>query len=156
MVYHQTMIFLYRPFVSESNDVALRASQTCSNSAREICRLLDLYRRHYSLRYINVHAVAMTMTAGVVHAYDCCVFSGSRGKVAEQNLLDCIKALGEMAQSFNSAVRGIEVITSLRRMWQTQNFLKTGAKRHRGTFSQVSRPQMDVRKASTQSATIVT
>jgi len=150
------MIFLYRPFISESDDDALQASQICSNSAREICRLLGLYRRHYSLSRINLHAVAVTMTAGIVHAYDCCVFSGSRGKMAEQNLLDCIKALGEMAQSFNSAVRGIEVITSRRRVWQTQNFLQTGAKRHRGPFSQANRSQMSGRKASTQSATAMT
>jgi hypothetical protein len=156
MIYHQTMIFLYRPFISESDDVALPASQTCSNSAREICRLLGLYRRHYALSRINMHAVAVTMTAGIVHAYDSCVFSGNRGKIAEQNLLECINALGEMGQSFNSAVRGIEVITSRRRMWRAQNFVQIGTKRHRGPFSQTGRPQLNGRKASMQRATEVT
>jgi len=155
MAYHQTMIFLHRPFISESDEVALVASQTCSNSAREICRLLGLYRRHYSLNRINIHAVAVTMTAGIVHAYDCCVFSGTRGKIAEQNLLECINALGEMGQSFNSAVRGIEVITSRRRMWRAQNFVQAGAKRHRGPFSQASRPQLSERRASSQSAAVI-
>lgn len=154
MVYHQTMIFLYRPFISEANETASLAVETCSSSAREICRLLGLYRRHYSLSRINVHAVALTMTAGIVHAYDSCVFSGSRGKIAEQNLLDCINALSEMGQSFNSAVRGIEVITSRRRIWRTQNFVQAGVKRHRGTFSQPSRPQMSARRESTNSAAI--
>ncbi len=153
MLYHQTVIFLYRPFISESDDVALLASQTCSNSAREICRFLGLFRRQYSLRLINMHAVAVTMTAGIVHAYDSCVYSGNRGKIAEQNLLECINALGEMGQSFNSAVRGIEVITSRRRMWRAQNFVQIGMKRHRGTFSQTSRPQLHGRKVSTQCAT---
>ena len=147
------MIFLYRPFISESNDVALLASQTCSNSAQEICRLLALYDRHYSLSRINMHAVAVTMTAGIVHAYDSCVFSGSRGKIAEQNLLECINALGKMGQSFNSAVRGIEVITSRRRMWRAQNFVQTGTKRHRGPLSQNSRPQPTASPQTTAEAT---
>ncbi|KAK5000897.1 hypothetical protein LTR66_000314 [Elasticomyces elasticus] len=68
--------------------------------------------------------------------------------MAEQNLLDCINALGEIGQSFNSAIRGIEVITARRRIWRTQNFAQAGAKRHRGTFSQPSRQQTGVRKAS--------
>jgi hypothetical protein len=150
------MIFLYRPFISESDDIELQASQTCTTSAREICRLLGLYRRHYSLSRINVHAVAVTITAGIVHAYDCCVFSGSRGKMAEQALLDCINALSELGQSFNSAIRGIEVITSRRRIWQTKKFLQTRVKRHRGHSSQAARPQMSGRKPSTQVATVTT
>jgi hypothetical protein len=156
MLYHQTVIFLHRPFISESDDVAVLASQTCSDSAREICRFLGLYRRHYSLSCINIHAVAVTMTAGIVLAYDSCVYSGNRGKKAEQNLLECINALGEMGQSFNSAVRGIEVITSRRRMWRAQNFVQIGTKRHGGPFTQTRRPQLHGRKASTQRATETT
>jgi len=135
MLYHQILIFLNRPFVSSDKDLTMGAGQACTNSARDICRMLRLYRRLYTLRYINVQAVATTMIAGVVHVHDCCTYSGTKGKLAQDNLLICIQALGEMGQCFNSSIRGLEVITTLRRAWQIQKFRETGPKRHRSTSS---------------------
>lgn len=148
MTYHQILIYLYRPFVSEDNEATLNARENCTGSAGQICRLLNIYRRYYALRYFNIQAVAITMVAGVVHAHDCCVYSGSKGKLAQDNLLTCIQALGEMGQCFNSSIRGLEVITTLRRVWQNKMFVQKGPKRQRGTFSTVDRPTLGRRRTS--------
>ena len=135
MLYHHAMMLLHRPFISDSSTMSFDAGDVCSNSASEFNRLLILYRRRYSLRHINVQGVHMTMTAGVIHAYDSCVYSGTRGKSAQDNLLVCVQALGEMGHSFAGGVRGLEVLTSLRRVWQTQKFCPSGTKRHRSMSS---------------------
>ena len=110
-------------------DSDLRAGEICTNSATIICRLLQVYKVNYGLRYINVQAVATTVTAGVVHAYDSCIYSGAKGKAAQANFVICIQALAEIGQSFKSSIHGLEIITALKRAWQHQMFKELGSKR---------------------------
>lgn len=135
MLYQEMRIILFRPFLSCERESHLGAGNACTHAAQEICRILQLYRRYYTLRYINVTAVAVVMAAAEVHIHDCCTFSGQKGKTAENNLVICLQALGEMGQSFNSSIRGLDVITSLRRFWQSNKFRETRSKRHRNPFS---------------------
>ena len=140
--YHAAVILLHRPFVSEPTspsafrDQPLNASQICSHSASEISRLLIMFRSRFSWRYVHLQAVHNATIAGVVHAYDACIFPGERGKRAQEDLNVCIQALGEMAQSFKSSTRGYEVIAAVRREWQNQRFLQAGSKRSLGSMSQ--------------------
>lgn len=135
MVYHQIRILLHRPFVSEASETGLRAGEECTSSAEAISRLIQVFGRHYTFQYIHIQAVATVMTAAVVHAHDSCTYSGQRGRRAKDNLVTCTQALAGMGQLFHSSIRGLEVINSLRRMWQTQKFRDCGPKRHRETMS---------------------
>ncbi|OAG42045.1 hypothetical protein AYO21_03780 [Fonsecaea monophora] len=129
ILYHQILIILNRPFVVHESDSEILAGEMCTKSAGIICKLLQVFKANYGLRYINVQAVASTVTAGVVHAYDSCIYSGAKGKAAQHNFVVCIQALAEIGQSFRSSIHGLEVITSLRRAWQHQMFKETRAKR---------------------------
>ncbi|OQV03672.1 Fungal Zn2-Cys6 binuclear cluster domain-containing protein [Cladophialophora immunda] len=129
ILYHQILIILNRPFVVHESDSEILAGENCTKSAGIICQLLQVFKANYGLRYINVQAVASTVTAGVVHAYDSCIYSGPKGKAAQHNFVVCIQALAEIGQSFRSSIHGLEVITSLRRAWQHQMFKETRAKR---------------------------
>lgn len=110
-------------------DSDLRAGESCTSAARVICRILQIYKVNYGLRYLNVHAVSCTISAGVVHAYDSCIHSGLRGKAAQADFEVCIQALAEMGQTFRSGMYGLDVLMSLRRAWQHQMFKEVGSKR---------------------------
>ncbi|KIW94685.1 uncharacterized protein Z519_04662 [Cladophialophora bantiana CBS 173.52] len=137
ILYHQILIILNRPFVVHESDSEIFAGEICTKSAGIICQLLQVFKANYGLRYINVQAVASTVTAGVVHAYDSCIYSGPKGKAAQHNFVVCIQALAEIGQSFRSSIHGLEVITSLRRAWQHQMFKETRAKRRWRTSSEL-------------------
>ena len=64
--------------------------------------------------------VQNVFTAGLMHVYHGCFFTGSEGKEAQGHLLTCMQALGEMGQTFRSASRALEIITSLRHDWQNK------------------------------------
>ena len=136
-------IVLFRPFLSSDNDSLLGAGNACTYSAEEICRILQLYRRHYTLRYVNITAVAVVMAAAEIHVHDCCTYPGQKGKIAEKNLVICLQALGELGQSFHSAIRGLDVITSLRRLWQNQKFGGIRSKRAPDPFPLGERRSFD-------------
>jgi len=124
MQYHEAMILLHRPFIAESRVLhfpsadGLNATQTCTHSASEISRLLLIYRGQWGLQHINFHAVHVVMTAGIIHAYDCCLHSGPQGRSARDMLHLCLQALGDMGQTFQSGNRGMEVVMALLHDWQ--------------------------------------
>jgi hypothetical protein len=143
MQYHAVMILLHRPFVTDVSspsalsEVTLDACQMCTRSAVAISRLLRIFRRRQSWRYVHLQSVHNTTIAGVVHAYDTCMFPGERGRQAQEGLSVCVQALGEMAQSFKSSMRGYEVIAAVRREWQARRWKQAGSKRPRGMSSQL-------------------
>jgi Fungal specific transcription factor domain len=132
--YHEAVILLHRPLIAstdspapspESQDQSLNMTtlpsfQHCIHSAREICRLLIMFRRRYSLRRPHHHIVHMTMTASLIHVFHLCLSAAgsSENKEAQRCLLTCIHALGEMGQTYKSASRALDVVTSLRQSWQ--------------------------------------
>lgn len=142
MQYHGIMILLNRPFVGDvasrenMNDMNLDACRVCSRSAAAISELLRMFRRQLSWRYVHLQSVHNTTIAGVIHVYDSITFPGERGKQAQEGLNVCVQALAEMGQSFQSSMRGYEVIAAIRRESQAKRWLQTGAKRARGLVSQ--------------------
>jgi hypothetical protein len=131
MQYHEAMILLHRPFITKIRSSpgsptptpgTLDAASACTHSASEISRLLVLYRRQWGLQQINIQAVHVVMTAGIIHAHDCCVYSGTLARTARDGLHVCLQALGEMGQTFHSGNRGLQVVMSLLRDWQNQTF----------------------------------
>jgi hypothetical protein len=128
MQYHEAVILLYRPFLHAWPDQAARSfgvgapdgRQMCTESASKICDLLIMYRRQYGLRHINVHAVDAVLSAGLVHADNCCYLPESDNKHAQELLNICIQALGEMGQTFHCSTRALEVVTTLRRDWHDE------------------------------------
>jgi hypothetical protein len=125
--YHEAVILLHRPFVfrgtgrpyaSMCSTTPTNAQEICTEAASEICRLIIMYRRKYSLRRIHIQMVHVVMTAGLIHVYNCCFATGKEAKSAQEHLFTCVQALGEMGQTFNSSSRGLEIMTSLRHEWQ--------------------------------------
>ena len=64
-----------------------------------------------------VHAA---MTAALIHAFQLCTTSNGtvENSKAQASFLTCIQALGEMGQTFKSASRALDVVTSLRQSWR--------------------------------------
>lgn len=75
--------------------------------------------------------VHVTMTAALIHIFQLCVIPGPNGdtKEAQQDLLTCIQALGEMGQTYKSASRALDVVTALRQSWQDDGFASDRFKR---------------------------
>ncbi|EHY53079.1 hypothetical protein HRR83_006080 [Exophiala dermatitidis] len=131
MSYHECIILLHRPLMS-SKDIrtdmvptpANSSLQKCVKSAEEICRILVMFRKMYGLRRPHHHMVHVTMTAALIHIFQLCAWSAGteQNKEAQTNLLTCIQALGEMGQTYKSASRALDVVTSLRQSWQNDAF----------------------------------
>jgi hypothetical protein len=60
------------------------------------------------------------MTAALIHIFQLCASPSGRGgdQKAQASFLTCVQALGEMGQTFKSASRALDVVTSLRRSWR--------------------------------------
>jgi hypothetical protein len=136
--FHSAVILLHRPFIftriprhhsPTSRALPPNAIECCRESAKIICELLIMYRDRYGLRYIHCQLTHVTMTASLIHVYDCCFLPGNEGKQAQELLLICIRSFAEMGQSYKMASRFLEVVTSLRRDWQTELFTNLGIKR---------------------------
>jgi len=138
--YHGAVILLHRPFISQiasqdsspsAQKMPLSARESCTQSATQICQLLNMYRQAYGLKRIYIQITHVAMTASLIHIYNCCNLSGAQGKRAQELLLICIQALAEMGQTYRTSSRALEVVTSLRRDWQTETFTSMGKKRPR-------------------------
>ncbi|KAK7885116.1 hypothetical protein LTR67_010607 [Exophiala xenobiotica] len=128
--YYEAIILLYRPFIapkqleSSFQNPAMTsadARKRCAEAATEICRLVIMYRRSYGLRRTHIRLVQSVFTASLIHAYHGCLFTGAEGREAQRSLLTCMQALGEMGQTFKSASRALEILSSLRHKWQTES-----------------------------------
>jgi hypothetical protein len=137
MQYHEAMIILHRPFLSNftgapttapTNSPAEVSGRMCEESATAICRLFGLYRQQWKIRLVHPQVVALILTAALIHAHNSCVFSGQRGLQAQENIFQCVQVLGEMSH-FNNSLRALEVVVSLRREWQNQTFRPLKTKR---------------------------
>jgi len=142
MQFHEAMILLHRPFITESRNSSPRtitstastatagaplasinnASAQCSASATAIARLLVLYRRQWGLQQINIQAVHVAMTAGIQLIHDSCKLEGAAARTARDGLHVCLQALGDMGQTFHSGNRGLQVVSSMMRDWQNLTF----------------------------------
>jgi len=62
----------------------------------------------------------MVMTACLIHAHDRFTYTGQKGADAQEQLLNGFQALAEMGQAFESSMRSLEIIMSLKREWQSR------------------------------------
>lgn len=115
-------IIVDRPFVfTDAATSALAPRQTsesrdsCNRAALEITKLVQIFRRHYSLRRINIQAVHLIFTAMLVHVHNACLSDDYEICHAAQRQLEiCSQALGEIGQAYKNALRALEVITSIK------------------------------------------
>ncbi|OQU97605.1 Fungal specific transcription factor domain-containing protein [Cladophialophora immunda] len=140
--YHEAVILFLRHFFLPARPTDGHSPQTiddptesdnarrsCIEAASCICRLLILYRRQYGLRYINVHAIHIALTAGQIHIQKGASYirgsqTRSEGYRKSQEMLNlCIQALGEMAQTFPSCMRAMEMLTAFRQRWHKPSAL---------------------------------
>ncbi|KAF2009748.1 hypothetical protein BU24DRAFT_312985, partial [Aaosphaeria arxii CBS 175.79] len=116
MQYHTCMILVNRPFFAASiatlPDVAFSdpmvGRPACTDSARAISRLLQIYRRLYSFRRINIQVVHLIFTASLVHVLNACeAVEPSLRNSAWKDLEVCQQALSELSKGYKSATRAL-------------------------------------------------
>ncbi|OAL34833.1 hypothetical protein AYO20_05793 [Fonsecaea nubica] len=122
MQYHSIMIITFRPFFASvktlpgltTAEIATGRNH-CTNSANFMAKLIQTYRRLYSLRRINVQAVHLVFTATLIHVFTACAATDPvRSNSAWKNLEICCQALGELGLAFKSASRALEVIMGIK------------------------------------------
>jgi hypothetical protein len=123
MQYHTLMILVNRPFFAATSnslpDVAftdpLVGRTACTDSARSISKLLQIYRRLYGLRRINIQAVHLIFTASLVHILNACEsIEPSLKNSAWKDLEVCQQALAELSKGFQSATRALDVVNGIK------------------------------------------
>ncbi|KNG48363.1 hypothetical protein TW65_04885 [Stemphylium lycopersici] len=124
MQYHTLMILVNRPFFAENTpsipNITLSDPRigrpTCTESARAISRLLQIYRRLFNFRRINIQAVHLIFTASLIHALNACqaTTDPSLRNYAWNDLETCQQALSEMSTGFQSAARALQVVNGIK------------------------------------------
>lgn len=122
MQYHCVMIITNRPFFASTRKMidltpleVCRRRDTCTDSADDFAKLVDIYRRLYGLRRINIQAVHLLFTATLIHVFTACgALDKTKSDHAWKNLEICCQALSEMSLSFKNAARAFEVIMSIK------------------------------------------
>lgn len=127
--YEEVRILLYRPFLGSDTVEGFEREQSglngsvarheCFEAASSVCALLASCRRQYGLKRVHVQMVHVTLTAALILAYRCCTLGGRDARTAQELLLICMQALGEMGQTYRSASRALEVVTTLRNEWRS-------------------------------------
>ncbi|OQV10731.1 Fungal Zn2-Cys6 binuclear cluster domain-containing protein [Cladophialophora immunda] len=122
MQYHSIMIITFRPFFASvktlpgltTAEIAAGRNH-CTTSANFVAKLIQTYRRQYSLRRINVQAVHLVFTATLIHVFTACAATDPvRSNSAWKNLETCCQALSELGLAFKSASRALEVIMGIK------------------------------------------
>lgn len=123
MQYHTVMILVNRPFFSASTatlpDVAFSdpmvGRPACTESARAVSKLLQIYRRLYSFRRINIQAVHLIFTTSLIHVLNACeAIEPSLKNSAWKDLEVCSQALTEMGKGYKNATRALEVVNGIK------------------------------------------
>ncbi|KAF5690916.1 pathway-specific regulatory nit-4 [Fusarium circinatum] len=125
--YHHAILLLHRPFFQllnpgknaiaydpEGGDIH---SKSCRESAVKMSRILQIFRKNYTIRNIPVSAVHPAFTAAIIHLLHI-KSSGNNGRSEVMRCLYiCVKSLYEMNVNWNWANRSIRAILSLAREW---------------------------------------
>ncbi|OAL33724.1 hypothetical protein AYO20_07062 [Fonsecaea nubica] len=130
LIFNECVILLHRPLIAVDESSRLSISPThrnaaqsfskCVQAAQRVCQLLTMFRQRYGLRRPHHQMVHVTMTAGLIHVFQMCITStgSAENQKAQQSFVTCIQSLGEMGQTYKSASRALDVITSLGQSWQ--------------------------------------
>jgi hypothetical protein len=136
MQYHTLMILVNRPFFAASTatmpEVAFSDPMVgrlaCTDSALSISKLLQIYRRLYGLRRINIQAVHLIFTASLIHVLNACeAAEPSLRNSAWRDLEVCLQALSELGKGFQSATRALDVVNGIKN--ELLKASRVGAKR---------------------------
>lgn len=126
MLYQLAVLLLHHPFqlvllgeqenVSQPTGVAGSPAtrNACIAAAINVCHCVELYRSHHGLKRIFVQAVYITLTAGLVLAANCKsnLSTLEEQRSSQEHVIRCIQALGEMGQTYRSAIRSIHILTT--------------------------------------------
>ncbi|OAP58401.1 hypothetical protein AYL99_07491 [Fonsecaea erecta] len=130
LIFNECVILLHRPLIAcdESSWLSITPTQRdaaqslskCVQAAQQVCKLLTIFRQRYGLRRPHHQMGHVTLTAGLIHVFQMCRTSTGtpENRNAQQGFLTCIQSLGEMGQTYKSASRALDVITSLGQSWQ--------------------------------------
>jgi hypothetical protein len=123
MIYHTTMILLFRPFGSQKQIAGIPVSpwELCTSSANSIVTLLKLYRSRFSLRYIVNLSVHMVFTASIVHLVNATSSNESLRRSSKNALRTCTSGFAEIGEVWASASKSLQVVESLQMKWQLQS-----------------------------------
>jgi hypothetical protein len=127
MQYYQSVIYAHRPCMSKSHIQPQRgpgadhARKTCIDSASAISHLLRLYEERYTLRRINIQAVAITFSAALLLVFATVLhYQREREDEILADLSVCFRALDELAPSWDTAKRARDFLVRLQRHWERQ------------------------------------
>jgi hypothetical protein len=156
MQYHCIMIILSRPFFSLPQSVSSPGSfsitdmrRDCVQAASSIAHILRIYRRHYTLRRINVQALHLVFTATLVLVCSACgAVDVFERETSWKSLEICTQALGEMGQALKSATRALEVITLIKAELIKQAQTKTKRRSESPAFSEYGPSQVKKRRGT--------
>lgn len=136
MQYHCILVITTRPFFASAKKlIGLLPSEiaatrdACTNSANSVARLIQIYRRLYGLRRINVQAVHLIFTVTLIHVFTACGATDQiRSDAAWKNLEICSQALSEIGLAYKNAARALEVIMGMKSELLRRS--RSKAKRH--------------------------
>lgn len=123
------MMILHRPFVAKRyiqpyprvGKGPEHARMMCIQSATDIAKLIGEYERRYSLRRANVLLVHMAFTAALILVYATVSEMNRDIHLQLSSHLDvCCHALCELGVSYESASRSLDILLSVKRMWQAR------------------------------------
>lgn len=132
-----------------------QARKVCMDSACAIARLLRLYEERWTLRRINIQAVAITFSAALLLVF--ATVSHYQREREDEILADlsaCLRALDELSPSWDTARRARDFLIRLQRHWERQARSSSrapgrdGAAAARGGFvGPRKRPRLSLRSA---------
>ncbi|KAH7207840.1 fungal-specific transcription factor domain-containing protein [Fusarium redolens] len=123
------IMILHRPFVAKSYIQPYprvgagheHARSMCVNSAIDIAKLIGGYKLRFSLRRANVLFVHMAFTAALILVYAAVSELENHDRTQVTAHLDvCCQALAELGNVFESASRTLDILLSVKRMWQAR------------------------------------
>lgn len=131
MQYYQSLIYAHRPWMSKSRAQsqpprgpgAGHARQVCMDAASAVAQLLRLYEERYTLRRINIQAVAITFSAALLLVFATVsqyYVQPDRADAILADLSVCFRALDELAPSWDTAKRARDFLIRLQRHWERQ------------------------------------
>ncbi|KAI0886377.1 fungal-specific transcription factor domain-containing protein [Annulohypoxylon maeteangense] len=127
MQYALFIIILHRPWVAKKyiqptplfGSGPRHAREMCLRSAVDIAILIRAFEKQYSLQRANVLLVHIAFTAALILLYATVSEKDFDCQRELSTQLDmCCQALAELGNSFENAARTLDILLSVKRMWQ--------------------------------------
>lgn len=117
--FHETMIFANHPFITTPRmGKSTDSRRKYIHSAREITKIVGIYKRLWSLRRINIQGIHPMFTAAMVHLYVACTSRCyDEFTVAISDLQGCCEAVKEASQAFELATWQLRSIHRVCQVW---------------------------------------